>query len=61
MRAVVKFEFLPFVSAHLMKRQRIYSFYVPQTGELRNLRDLVIVIRVAGIVIEGDRGVIGYA
>jgi hypothetical protein len=44
-----------------MKRQRIYSFYVPQTGELRNLRDLVIVIRVAGIVIEGDRGVIGYA
>jgi hypothetical protein len=45
-----------------MKRQRIYSFYVPQAGgELRNLRDLVIVIRVAGIVIEGDRGVIGYA
>ena len=62
MRAVIKFEFLPFVSAHLMKRQRIYSFYVPQAGgELRNLRDLVIVIRVAGIVIEGDRGVIGYA
>ena len=62
MRAVVKFEFLPFVSAHLMKRQRIYSFYVPQAGgELRNLHDLVIVIRVAGmLVIEGDRGVIGY-
>ena len=46
-----------------MKRQRIYSFYVPQAGgELRNLHDLVIVIRVAGmLVIEGDRGVIGYA